>query len=310
VSARPGLLRPRDGSALLLAVLVLLLVDCMVIGTLQIARLERRLAGAAVDLLTLRLEAEGALAVVVAEWPAMADSLAPGRPALRIAVEAAAPGHAADAELEALAGGVYVIRGRARREPPQTGAAAAAVLVLPPALPPSADAAPAAVSAQALSGTGTVSAAAAPGCLNEPRPAALLVQHPVGNQPDIEGYVDVLDPADALPGRLTRIQTAAIDAPGVLIEDDVVVEGHMTGVLITTYDATLIAGGRLDGLLIAGGTVRIDEGAVLHGAVHAGGAVKVDGHMQLDVCRVEEVVRASGLKRVRALRHRPAIPPF
>jgi hypothetical protein len=310
VSAWPQAPRPRDGSALLLAVLVLLLVDCIVIGTVQVARLERSLAGAAVDVLTLRLEAEGVLTAVAADWPEAADSLSPGRPPLRIVIDGAAPGHAADAELEALADGLFLIRGRARREPPQTGVAAATALVLPPALPKSADVVPAAVSAYTLTGIGTVSAAAAPGCPHAPRPAALLVQQVAANQPDIDRMVDVLDPADALAAMLPRILAAAAVAPGVLIGDDVIVEDHMTGVLITRGDATLITGSRLDGLLIAGGSVRIDEGAVVHGAVHAGGAVTVDGHVRLDVCRGEEVVRVAGLRQVRALGHRPAIPAF
>jgi predicted acyltransferase (DUF342 family) len=122
--------------------------------------------------------------------------------------------------------------------------------------------------------------------------------------------VDILDPTDALAAMLPRILAAIQDAPGILIVDDVVVADHMAGVLITRGDATLISGSRLDGLLIAGGGVRVEDGAEMLGAVHAGGAVTVDGHVRLDVCRVEGVVRAAGLRRVRALDHRPAIPAF
>jgi hypothetical protein len=126
-------LRPRGGASLAVTLCVLILIECVVIGTLHLAMQERHLADAGIALLRLRLAADAAVAEgLQADWAAEVDGthLWQGEPA---------PGYSGRATIYSAGTGLFMIRGAASEPPPGYGLAISSTLVRPPVLPPSFD---------------------------------------------------------------------------------------------------------------------------------------------------------------------------
>ncbi|CAN5816039.1 hypothetical protein BH23GEM9_BH23GEM9_15290 [soil metagenome] len=308
--------RDRSGSALLLALLFLLIINVVVLGTIQLAMIEQRLSSSATAALRLRLAAQSAAASGLPRWSTTFDSLLPAGPPLLLSSAVSPDGLDTEAYLEALYGGVFMVRGQARERPPGYGVAAAVMLMTPPALPVDVDPAAAAIVAQALMpDVGRVSATPPAACPGGSAGIALLLTDPAptGDYTPtvINGAVAAGGPQYNLATWLPRITAAAPDSPDIYItQGDLQLSTVVLGVLLVTGDAHLTAGAQLEGLLVVGGSLTIEAGATLNGAAHAGGTATVRGDAVLDPCAVERVVSFTGLDRIRLLKHRPVIPAF
>lgn len=130
-----GLNAPAPGSsgfALLLALLVLLALGTLGSGLLFVSMQETRVSRALVHAVRARAAAESAARAALTGWNASAyRRLAPGAAAeVAIPPDALGPGVDADARVERLAGGLFLIRAEARSGPPSGGGAHAAVGLL------------------------------------------------------------------------------------------------------------------------------------------------------------------------------------
>jgi hypothetical protein len=303
----------RHGGALLLVLLFMFVIDALVLGTLHLAMLERRLAENATAALRLQLAARSAAATALTPWHARLDSLA-ADPSGIISVTA----HSADGlhlatHIEALAGGILMVRAEAREMPPRHGAARAATLWLPPALPAHHDAAAAALSATGVlvEYGGMVSAMAADSCTAGAAVRAAVL--PVAGSGTVQGAADLL-PAEAsltrhLPALFSR--AAAVTAPRLLaLHGDATITGNFAGVLIAS--GTLVIGSDvvIQGLVIAGESLVVEAGAIIVGAAHVGGTARVAGSLRLDSCGVTAELDATGLARPLPLPHRHVLPGF
>lgn len=300
----------RPGGALLLAILVLLLIDCVVLGTVQLARLEQRLARNAATALALRLDARSAAEQAVAAWPIDFDTLRAGQRSGEMDI-VLRQGTSASAYADALAGGLFLVQARVRG--PMPGAAAASsLLVLPPALPPGVEPAPAALSARSLQpASGTITGGGID-CLSSAG-LALRVVVPVVAGPLVDGVVVALHPDSSLHLLLPRLAAAATDADSSVVrmhDGDLTLDGSLAGVLLVTGGLRLRSGAAVRGLVIVGGSLVVDAGAGIHGAAHVGAAATVDGLVSLDACEVGRATAAARLEHARPLAHRPVIPAF
>jgi hypothetical protein len=303
----------RDGGALLLVLLFVFVIDALVLGTLHLAMLERRLAENATAALRLQLAARSATATALAPWQPRFDSLA-ADPLGIISVT----GHSADSlhvttHVEALAGGLLMVRAEARELPPRYGASRAAALWLPPALPADFEVAAAALSADAviLASGGTVSAMAEDSCSTGAaiRAAAL----PIGGSGTVQGAVDLLS-AEAsilrlLPALLTR--ATAVNAPRLLtLHGDSTITQDFGGVLIASGRLVIASGAVVRGLVFTGEALIVESGASIIGSAHTGGTADVAGSLHLDSCRVIAELEAAGLARPLPLPQRHVLPGF
>jgi hypothetical protein len=124
----------RDGSSLALVVVVMLVLDCVILGTLHLAMLERGLAANATQVLRLRFAAEGAAATALTPWQSRFDSLQHGV-ALEFPVQGPDGGVLLTAAVERIGDALLHVRATATLPPPAGGRATAAALFLPPVLP-------------------------------------------------------------------------------------------------------------------------------------------------------------------------------
>ncbi|MEX1183646.1 MAG: hypothetical protein WEF86_10465 [Gemmatimonadota bacterium] len=138
-------LKTRRGAVLLVALLILMMVSCLVVGTLHLAILERRLAGNVDTALRLRLAAENAARLSLQAWTPGLDSMSRGIPPMLL-LNGTTTDRIEYATTAERAGTAFLIRAEARRPPPSPARAAAALLVLPPPLPPGVPVAAAALS--------------------------------------------------------------------------------------------------------------------------------------------------------------------
>jgi hypothetical protein len=304
----------RRGSALLIAVLFLLIIDGVVLGTLHLAMLERRLATSIEVALRLRLAAEAAAAATLARWHAGIDSLLPGDPPLLLEGSPTPDGMATQTQVEALEGGPFLVRAVAREPGPRHGVAAAALLVLPPPLPLAAGAAAAALSAyELLPGSGIVRAT--DDCPLDSMPVALrladLASLGRASAMTVSGPILQLDTARSLIRYLPRIiASPAADSLVLRVTGDVDSGESLDGVIVVSGSLKLEAGADVRGLLIVAGDLTIEDGAQVVGAVHVAGAATVHGAVMLDGCAVTAAVRNAGLEQPLPLRHRPVVPAF
>jgi hypothetical protein len=310
----------RDGGALVVAFVLLLVIDCVVLGTVHLALLERRLAGNAVAALRLRLAAESAARTAAVPWLPAFDSLTDG--GARPLDPAAAPeGVRVHARIERLSAELFLVRAEATEPVPAPGRAEAALLLLPPVLPHGANPAPAALSASGAYVGGVVDAgeveAGAAHCANGDPAAILLGQADalrLASSATVRGGIGVLD--DPLTGeaRLARIlATAANAADGVLLRfapAELRFEGAGSGTLVVAGSLTFAAGAAFTGLVVVGGDLLVEEGASVRGAVHAAGHAEIHGTLTFDACSVATAVDRAGLDTPRPHAHRAWIPTF
>jgi hypothetical protein len=302
----------RHGGALLLVLLFMFVVDALVLGTLHLAMLERRLAENATAALRLQLAARSAAATALTPWRARFDSLTVDPPGIISATGQSADGMDVTTHVEALAGGIVMVRAEAREMPPRYGASHATTLWLPPALPTDHGAAAAVLSANAvqLENGGIVSAMAVDSCTVGAAIFAAVL--PVGGSGTVRGAVDLL-PAETLtrllPALLTR--AAAVDASRLLaLNGDSTITNDFDGVVVARGTLVIASEAVVRGLVIVGESLLVEAGAVIVGAAHAGGTARVAGSLHLDSCRVMSELEATGLTRPLPLPQRPVIAGF
>jgi hypothetical protein len=277
-------LRPRDGGSLAATVIVLLVLDCVILGTLHLAMLERAMAGSAIDTLRLRLAGDEGLAVVIAGWDARLDSLPPAGVA-PIATVPGTDGVAVRVTAERRAPLVVLLRATASLPAPRFGRATAALLVVPPLLPPEFSA-------------GGAPVHAADGVELGPDG---LVTGPGG---EISAAADAIQRMTAAAGLLHGRQGVVIQPGGSPVDTS------CTGVVFSAGDVTIQAGTVVTGLLISAGDVRIEPGAAVVGAVLAGGHVHVAGAVHFDALTVSAAIAAARLAEPVPLPGRGRLPAF
>jgi hypothetical protein len=303
----------RHGGALLLVLLFMFVIDALVLGTLHLAMLERRLAENATAALRLQLAARSAAATALTPWQTRFDSLAADPPATVSATAHSADGLHLTTHVEALAGGIVMVRAEAREMPPRYGAAQAATLWLPPALPADLDAAAAALSANAvqLENGGIVSAMFLDSCTSGAAIRAAVL--PVGGSGTLQGAVELL-PAETL---LTRYMSpllsraAAAGAPRLLtLHGDSTITSDFDGIVIASGTLVIAGESIIRGLVITGGTLFVEAGTTIIGSAHVGGTAHVAGSLHLDSCRVTDELEVAGLARPLPLPQRHILPGF
>jgi hypothetical protein len=303
----------RHGGALLLVLLFMFVIDALVLGTLHLAMLERRLAENVTAALRLQLAARSAAGTALTPWQPRFDSLAAGSSGIP-----AAAGHSADGlhlltHVEALAGGILMVRAEARETPPRYGAAHAATLWRPPALPADHQAAAATLSANVvrLESSATVIASAVDSC--SAGAAVRATTLPVVGSATVQGAVDLL-PAELsltrfLPAMLARSTAAAAPRLLALNGDSTITQGF-DGLIIASGTLVIAGDAVVRGLALAGEDLIVEAGAAIVGAAHAGGTAHVAGSLHLDVCRVNAELEATGLARPLPLPQRHLLPGF
>lgn len=299
----------RPGAALILACLFLFVVDAIVLATLYMAVMERRLAANASAALRLRLAAESAAATAVLPWTAQLDSVAAGeRP--RLDRMEAAGDLLVQASTEASAG-LLVVRAVAAEPPPGAGRAAAMTLWLPPPLPAGTDLAPAAVSAGSAHLDGGARVEAVPGDSCTDGFALHLATAYTGDGSATGGVAPLAE--DASVARLVPRLLAWAEAnarPGfVAAAGDLHLNGMADGVVVAGGTVTLDAGSAFSGILIAGAVV-IHEDAAVRGAIHVTGHAHVAGSVLLDACTVRSMAARHRLSRAMPFPARPSLPAF
>lgn len=305
----------RSGAALILALLILVMLDCIVIGALHLSLQEHRIGTSRSVLLRLRLEAESGARLALGQWSTRIDSMPIGNQH-RIAVTV---GRAvtADVHIERLGEYLFLAHSTAAETAPRVARASARLLVSPPPLPPGIDPAEA-----PLSAAGTVHVLST-GALRLPDPTACvpassttyaaLVTHPFTWIVDAGARVDapsgtLIQPSvstafDRIAG-LARSRAAVTIAPGdttirtgTAADSQSVGTGPAPHVLIVGGSLTVAAGVALRGLVLSRGAVTLEAGASVDGAVHTGGNATIAGTITLDRCAVARAVDASGLDR-------------
>lgn len=310
--------RARRGAALVVAIVLLVVIDCIVIGTVHLAILERRVADNGALALRLRLAAESGVRLAAAQWPPAFDSILPGDAPLAAAVIRTVDGLETYGTVERLGGELYLVRATAQRPAPHAGRAAAAMLVLPPAVRHGLDPAAAALTAATVhvGATGVIDTGDQE-CGNGEAAAVLLlggVAPVVHDGASLNGSVEYIGEDRSLARDMPRIAAALAGTDGrngtTFVAGDVHVTETMNGVLAATGDITITAHASFHGLLISGGSLTIEESGSLRGAAHAYHDAAIHGFIQLDACSVRDAAWAAELHRSRPLPSRPWIPSF
>jgi Tfp pilus assembly protein PilX len=303
----------RPGAALVIALVVLVIIECVIVGTMHLAMMERRVAHNALLAARLRLAAGSAARAAAVRWSPALDSLAQG---VRFPVHADSAGSImTHATVERLNGGLLLVRATAEEPPPGHGRTAAAVIVVPPALPAGINPAAAAVSAT------TVVAADGAAIMAEGGECGGYVAVRLGGgRMDVAATAVVIGEVESIQKDLmvtrnmTRLAVAAAAAAKpehvLFVDGSARIDHAFTGVVIAGDDVIVPDGGRVRGLVVAGRDVVIEQGATVEGAVHAAGLADVHGAVRVDACAVRDVLTATGLDRPRPFPGRSWIPAF
>jgi hypothetical protein len=130
------LLSARPGASLALALCVLVVIECVILGTFHLALLERQLAHNSSAALRLRLAADATLAFAAASWDEAAEDAIANHRSSTLWRGEPAQGISGVAVLHPVGGHAALLRAEVREDPPAAGVASAAALLLPPLLPP------------------------------------------------------------------------------------------------------------------------------------------------------------------------------
>lgn len=302
--------RRRSGAALTMALLVIVILDCIVLGSLYLALQEVRIGGNGSAVLQLRLDAESGVRRALGLWTLEVDTMPAGNGRLMFDTLATA---GARVHVERLDDLLFLLESRAFERPPRVGRAAAGMLVAPPALAVGVDPAPAPLSSSGsvqVSATGVVVSAVPGGCAAAATPHAILappfsITSASGASVDAPG-----GPLGSAPLIHTFARLLALAPPhAVAAGDSAITTGH-SGILVVPGNLTITGGAIVSGLLVASGAVHVDPGAVVTGAVHAGGLLTVGGTVMWDPCGVKAAVHAAGLDRPRPAAVRAWLPAF
>lgn len=301
----------RSGAALILALLTIILLDCVVLGTLHIALQEHRIGSNRRTVLQLRLDAEGGIRRALASWSTAIDTM-PAGGAARMNVPVPAP-PIASVQVERLADQLFLLESVATEPPPRVGRSTASMLVRPPALPPAVDPAPAPVSAVGpihVRASAVVDVNPPGACTAAAPPYSILASSPAIT---FDPGASVNAPAGAalhrpLTSSLARL--AALAPAHSIASADTTIAASAAGALIAQGDVTIAPGATFGGLLVARGSITVAGGAAVQGAVHAGGGVTIDGTVQWDPCAVAAAIAAAGLDLARPAAPRAWLPSF
>jgi hypothetical protein len=305
----PGSGRP--GAALVMALLAIIVLEFIVLGTLHLALQEGRIGANRALGLQLRLDAESGVRRALGMWSPDLETLDPGRYLSIDSLPADMPRTLI--RVERIGDRSFIIESVATEPSPRVGRVAARLLVQPPAIPPDVNAAPAALSsagAVRLRSTATVSVDPAWSCSLTPAVYALLAPSPgILIDPGAAMDAPAGDPeARPLSSFLDRLLTLA--PQDVRADTDTIISADFEGALIARGDVTIAAGTTFRGLLVADGTVTIETSAAVLGAVHAGASALVAGEIRFEPCLVADAIRAGGLDRPRPFGARPWLPGF
>lgn len=301
----------RDGAALILALLAIIVLDCVVLGTLHIALQEHRIGGNRRAVLQLRLDAEGGIRRALGSWSGAIDTMFAGS-ASRTSVPVASP-PVASVTVERLADQLFLLESTASEPLPRVGRATTRMLVHPPAVSPLVDPAPAPISAAGsvvIRTTGVVNVNP-PATCSEPPPAHSILAPAFGVAVLPGGSINAPAGVPAphpLTGSFARL--AALAPGSVQASADTTIATSATGVIIVAGNATLAAGATHSGVLVASGSVTIESGANVRGAVHAGGNTDIAGQVQWDPCAVATAIAAARLDHATPAGPRAWLPAF
>jgi hypothetical protein len=294
-----------------MALLTLIILDCVVLGILHLALQEQRIGSNRSAVLQLRLDAESGLRLALGSWTAGIDSMERGSPH-RIPVPtdemAGARVHA-----ERLDEYLFLLESTAAEPPPRAGRAVTRLLVTPPALPPAVDPAPAPIVSAGpvhVMATGAVVSGPPPGC-SAAAPSHGILAPPFTVTVEAGAVLDAPAaplPSKTLAGAFYRI--AQLAPSQVVARSDSTIAATSSGVLVVVGNVTIAAHAAFRGLLIASGSVRIESDADMIGVVHAGAGVTVAGHIQWDPCVIAVAIRDAGLDQPRPAGPRAWIPAF
>jgi hypothetical protein len=298
----------RAGAALVLALLVLLVLEGVVLGTVYLAVQERRIADNGITTLRLRLAAEAAARAAAAVWPVALDSL-PGAlsPEVR---SAGAGGVVLRTVYQRIDSTLVLAFAEAAEPPPRAGRARASLLLQPPLLseqriPPAALIAGAAVK---LGDGAQLAAASETACASETNPAPDALRLPAHDllvrAPGV-AIVGTTTIAPFAPDWTTLIaRLAAVSPPR---------SPHVAGgsaVIAVAGDLTIPANTAVRGLVLVTGTLVVEAGAIIDGIVLAAGPIEVNGTIRFSACAARDAVHAAGLHRPRAYPLRASVPAF
>ena len=307
-------MRARSGAALIFALLLLVVLDCVIIGTVHLAMLERRIADNATAALRLRVAAESIVRATLAAWPDALDTLRTGVP-ITGAHGVTADGYVQRASIERLAGDLFAVRGTAE-ETSGTGRSAALLIVTPPAFPPRSELATAAVSVRGTAQvSGSITAGPTADCPANPsvalRVTALdrLAMHEDAVDGDVAYYPSSDDYSVLIPQAIRRLRGHS-GGELRIVSGDLHLDAAFNGVLVIDGNLTIPAGVEVTGLILASGTVILETGASVTGALHAGGDVSIPGAVTLDACTVERLIGRTRLMAPRPAPTRAWLPAF
>lgn len=301
----------RSGAALVLALLAIIVLDCIVLGTLHIAMQEHRIGANRSTVLQLRLDTEGGARRALGFWTAEIDTMPVGG-SHRIAFPASATAPA-QVEIERIEQSLYLIHSVAAEPPPRVGRATARVLVRPPALPPGTDAAAAPINSKGavyIAATGRVVTSPPAGC-TAVQPAFSVTIAPPYTLTATPGSFQESPAAPPEPQPvLEAFQRLADLAPNLLTAGDSIIDSDGGGVLLAAGSVTLTGTTEFRGILITRGSLTIGPYASVIGAVHAGAGLVLAGQVRWDGCAVQEAISAARLDRPGEAAPRAWLPTF
>lgn len=288
----------RAGAALILAIVIVAVIQCLVVGTLHLAMQEHRLASNGATALRLRLAAETALRTAPEQWRSALDSLSVGA-ADSVHSAVSTDGIARSAMVVRIDSALYLITGTAAEPLPRSGRAAAAGLFLPPLLP-SGDMPHAAL---AVAGRVTVRAGAHVSAWNaQPCAPGAAIQFADST------FLNV-DPTATLLG---DIVTAPLpDVPFIVRSARLRTDSAATAAVTAIHgDLHLGQGERLAGLILVHGSLAIDAAAEIRGVAIVTGDADIGGSVFYDPCLALAAARSARLDRPRPHTRRPVVPAF
>jgi hypothetical protein len=308
--AAAAAVRPRRGAALLLVLLLLLLLDCIVLSSLHLAVLERRLALNVDTQFRLRIRAESAVRAAAGGWDVATDTLTRGAAPRVLLREVSHDSIEVTALIQRIADAAFLLRGEARLRPPRAGHAAAALMLLPPALPPHIEPAGAALSAGAQVRIGVDGTITSPG-------VAVRIHDPVDLAPfspsQVNGSIELLAENTDVIAHFDRI-AALFDPPAGAASryhaEALVLAEDFAGTLLVNGDLRVAAGTLVTGLVLARGGLVVEAGARIIGAAHAGMHASLDGSLLADDDAVLAALADAALRDARPFRGRAWIPAF
>jgi hypothetical protein len=298
----------RAGAALVLAILVLLVLEGVVLGTVYLTVQERRIADNGVTALRLRLAAESGARAAAAMWPAALDSLPPNA-LTRESVTTESGGLIVRSRYQRVDSALILVFAEAAEPPPRAGRARAALLIQPPLLPEMRlpQAALTAGTNVKLGSGARIDAAPEPGCEDDfGAPDALRL--PASELLLRDAGAALVGPTRVAPfaPEWTRL-IAAISAQLDPLSADSLAAA---AVIAVDGDLTVAANSAFSGIILVTGSLVIEPGAVIDGIVLPVGPAEVNGTIRFSPCAARHAIRAAGLHRPRAHPLRNAVPAF